>query len=670
MINAIYNTGVTAMMNSQTSVNVTTNNIVNADVPGYKKQSPVYETNTSIKKNGLHIGTGAEIAGIEASMNHFVEQQYLSTSSDAASYNEQLIYLKQLESTLPQTDTTGLNATLTGFFGGWNTLSSDPTQPGNWEEVLSSAQALVSTLNSTYAEMDGISQSIEQEIAAQVTEANALIDQIASLNAQVAANPTDNQAVDARDQAVRELATYMNVTVEPQVDGTVTVLAEGSYTLVEGQQTHHLSHQPAQSRESLMPSSTFVGSVEFQGESSEELMLEFVDDTHFYASLDGGKTWVTDDSGSPVLYTAGDSDNAESIAGVDVWFDKTSGAHAAGDRYIISPKSGLYLEKGDGYYLNITPLSDAQGVLASDKATSGSIAGLFLTRDDSVVAAMEALDGMASALIWETNVLHAKGAGLEHHTSLTGSYAVEDTTKALAQSELPYGSMIEAGDVEYVIYNDDGTVASQFSVTIDPATDSLANVATKINAASGGDLKATVSADGTLELAAATDKSFEVAQDDANLMAGLGLNTFFTGSSAEDVAVNSYVLQDGQHINAGVVNADGTVVSGSNNTALQLAALEELNVNITVGTVSYDESFSSFSSMLVSSVGADVVRAEQNQAYAQGSSDYYYEYQLSSSGVNVDEEQVNLIKYQQQYEACSKIISTAREMLDEVLGLL
>ncbi len=670
MINTIYNTGINGVVNSQASVNVTTNNISNADVAGYKKQTPIYETSGSIKSNGLHVGTGAEIAGIEASMNYFVEQQYLSTSADAAKFNQQLAYQMQLEGTLGQSDTTGLNAALSGLFGGWNILSSDPTQPGAWEEVLSTAQGIASTYNDTYAQMEKIYTSINQEISSQVSEANSLMNQIAALNAQVASNPTDNQAVDARDQAIRELSTYMNVTVEYQNDGTATVLAEGQYTLVEGQQTHHLSSQSPQARESLVPSSSFDGSVQFQGESSEEIMLEFIDATHYKVSYDGGKTWATDESGNSVVYEAGDADNPENIAGVDVWFSTNSGTHAAGDRYVITPKIGLYLEKGDGSYLNLTPLSDDQGILSSDKATSGSIAGLFITRDDSVMPTMDALDGLAQSVIWETNVVHSKGAGLEHHTSLSGSYEVDDSTVPLSESGLFFGDKLESGDVEYVLYNDDGSIASTVSITVDPSTDSLDDIATKINAASGGDLTATVSADGTLEMASGTGLSFEVAQDDANLMAGLGLNTFYTGTSSETIAVNSYVSNNPQHINAGAVNEDGSVTSGDNNTALQLAALAEKDVSITAGGVTYTDSLSSFSSMIVADVGADVMLAEQNQAYAQGSNEYYYEYQLSSNGVNVDEEQLNLIKYQQQYEACVKVITTARAMFDEVLDML
>ena len=671
MINAIYNTGVTGMMNAQNSTSVTTNNITNADVPGYKKQTPIYETSTSVKTNGLHIGTGADIAGIEASTNYFVEQQYLSTSADAAKYNQQVTYQMQLESTLGQSDTTGLNASLSSFLGSWSTLASDPTQPGAWEEVLASGQGIAFTYSDTYAQMEQITQSIEQEIAAQVTEANALIDEIAVLNAQVAANPTDLQAIDARDQAIRELSTYVNVSVEYQADGTATVLTEGQFTLVEGQETNHLSHQPAQSRESLMPYSTYTGEVAFSGTSSEEIMIEFIDDTHYYASLDGGATWITDESGNPVVYEAGDEDNAENIAGVDVWFaDDGTTSHAKGDRYIITPKSGLYLEQNDGSYYNLTPSTDAEGAYQNGTATSGSIAGLFLSRDDYVVPAMDTLDALAESLIWETNVAHAKGAGLEHHTNLSGTYAAEFVSEPLAESGLYFQDNLTAGDVTYVTYNADGSVSSTITVTVDPAVDSLEDVAADINAASGGELVATVTPEGTLELAAAAGQSFEVAGDEANLMAGLGLNTFFTGTSAETIAVNGYVSSNPQHINAGVVNADGTVVSGSNETAKTISGLADEDVEIECNGITYSESLSSFSSMLVSDVGADMLSVEQKQVYAQGTNDYYYEYQLSSSGVNVDEEQINLIKYQQQYEACSKIIMTARDMLDEVLDML
>ena len=669
MINAIYNAGVNGLLNSQTCLNISTNNITNADVAGYKKQSPVYQTADTITHQGVTVGTGAELAGVEASINYFVEQQYLATSAEAAKCNQQVSYQTMLESTLAQSEDSGLGSSLSTLLSAWGTLATDPTQPGAWEEVLGAGQGLASTYNNTYAQMKAIEQSLEQEMDAQISEANTLLDEIAQLNAQVAANADDLQAVDARDQAIRELAMYMDVRTEFQEDGTVTILAEGQFTLVEGRQANKLSSQPPQSRESLMPASTYDGDVAFSGSSSEELTLEFINDTQYYASLDGGKTWVTDEAGAPVVYDAGDADSPETIAGVDIWFtDDGATSHTAGDRYIVSPKSSLYLENGSGTFLDITPLTDGQGTAQSGRATSGSLAGLYMTRDDNVVPAMEKLDALANSVIWEMNTLHSKGAGLEHHTELSGSYQAEKTSVSLAESGLPYADKLQSGDVSFVVYDADGNALDPITVAIDPTTDSLESIATQIQDASAGDMTATVSAEGTLTLAAASGMSFEVAEDGANLMAGLGLNTFFTGFSASTITVNEYVVANPQHINAGSADSNGTVTSGDNAVALTLADLTNESVNITCNGIAYTETLSSFSSLLVSEVGADVAMAEQQQVYATATNEYYYEYQLSETGVNVDEEQVNLIKYQQQYAACSKVITAARDMLDEVAG--
>ena len=193
MLNSIYNTGVNGLVNSQSAMNVTSNNISNADVVGYKKQTPIYETSESMQSGGLYYGTGADVTAIETSTNYFIEQQYLSNVSDTAMYTSMLTYQLQLESILGQSDTTGLTAAFNLFYSAWNTYSSDPTQAGAWEEVLSASEKLSQTLTGTYAQMEATQASIEQEISAQVVEANVLLDEIAMLNAEIAANPTNSR---------------------------------------------------------------------------------------------------------------------------------------------------------------------------------------------------------------------------------------------------------------------------------------------------------------------------------------------------------------------------------------------------------------------------------------------------------------------------------------------
>ena len=670
MINNLWNIGKTALQNAQVSVNNASNNIANADTTGYQRTSVVYETSGSITVLGLTVGTGADTTAIQSEWDKFVEAQYLTALSDLAEQTISLDYLNGLDSLLNQSDG-GLSDLLENYFDAWNELTTDPDSLSAREALLGETETLIYGFTSTAEQLEETVDAINSEIEDQVATANQLIEDIAAANAAIAANPDDTQAVSDRAQMIRELDALIGVEVIYQSNGQVTILTQEGNTMVDGTETHSLVYANARSTESLKRDSDYDGEIQFSGESSEELLIEFVtagaDGTaQFKVSTDGGQTWLTDENGDTLLYTADGEDGAVEIEGVTVWFEGGSADHSVGDRYTIVAKSGLYWESGDGDLVNITPLTDDSGTDVSGRTASGSLAGLFTTRDDVVVPTIDGLNDLAASLIWEANLIHSQGAGLTHHESLTGTYGVDDSSAMLSNSGLHYASNITAGDLQLVTYDADGNVSTSAILSLDPATDSLDDVVADINAAFAGELTASVNADGQLVLAAATDMTFEIAGDSTGLMAALGLNTYFTGTDAESIAVNSYLATDTSHLNAGAVGDDGLVASGNNEIATLMTELS----GQTVSVGGSETTLSGALAALVSSVGAAASTAELQQTYAQTSADYLYDKQASASEVNVDEELIELTKYQQAYAAAAQIISVTQEMMETVLGII
>lgn len=669
MINNLYNIGKTALQNAQVSVNNASNNIANADTTGYQRTSVVYESSGSITALGLTVGTGADVAAIQSEWDKFVETQYLDAMADLAAQTSALDYLDQLDSLLNQSDG-GLSDVMEEFFDAWNELVTDPDSLSAREDLLGRTETLVYALNSTASTLDTMVEAINADIGDQVDEANRIIGDLAGANAAVAANPDDNQAVADRDQMIRELDALIGVDVLYHSDNTVTILTEEGYTLVDGTDTHDLVFAETGVTQSLVRGSDYDGTLAYSGESGEELLIEFVtpgaDGTaRFKVSTDGGETWLADDSGETMLYTADGEDGAVEIEGITLWFEDGTADHAEGDRYTVMAKSGLYWESGDGELKNITPLTDDGGDNVSGRTQSGSLAGLFTTRDDTVYETIEALDELAESIIREVNSAHSQGAGLEHHTSLSSSYVADDSTAALSDCGLDFADDIEAGELTLITYDADGNVSTTSILSVDPAADSLDDLAADINAAFGGELTATVT-DGQLVLASGTDMAFEIAGDTSGVLAALGVNTYFTGTDAGTIGIDEYVATDTAHLNTGAVGEDGLAASGSNDTATLLAGLGDETV--TVGGT--ETSLTSALAALVASVGSAASAAELRQTYAQTSVDYLYEQQASTTEVNVDEELVALTKYQQAYEAAAQIISVTREMMDTVLDLV
>ncbi|QJB57223.1 flagellar basal body rod C-terminal domain-containing protein [Pseudodesulfovibrio sp. zrk46] len=670
MLNTTLNIGQTALQNAQVGVNNASNNIANADTEGYQKTEVVQETSSSITSYGLTVGTGADATAIIASFNEFVEAQYLDASADLAMQNAAIEYLTQLDSLLNQDEDEGISVALNEYLDAWNELVTDPDSLSAREALLGETESLVYALNSTMDTLENTVDAIDDEIQTEVDEANQIIDDIAALNVSIAANPDDTQAISERNQLIRDLDEIIGVDTIYQSNGQVTILTEEGNSLVDGSETHHLAYSDARTTESLVRDSTYTGEIAYSGTSGDELLIEFVSNgpdgtAQFKVSTDGGQTWLEDD-GNTMLYTADDEDNSVEINGVEVWFEDSGGDHAEGDRYTIVPKSGLYWESGDGDLVNITPMTDDSGDAVSGRVCSGSLAGLFTTRDDVVMETMDSLDDFAEALIWETNVEHSQGAGLEHHTGLTASYSVDDSSAMLSNAGLNYGDNIQSGSLELVTYDSDDEVATTAVIAIDPATDSLDDIVADINTAFGGELTASVNSDGQLILSAGTDMEFEIAGDSSNLLAALGVNTYYTGTDASSIAVDSYVANDTSHINTGVLGDDYTMASGSNEVATAMYNLS--SETITVGNS--ETTLSSSLSALVSAVGSAASSAELKQTYAATSAEYLYDQQASTSEVNVDEELVSLTKYQQAYQAAAEIITVSREMMQTVLDMV
>ena len=152
---------------------------------------------------------------------------------------------------------------------------------------------------------------------------------------------------------------------------------------------------------------------------------------------------------------------------------------------------------------------------------------------------------------------------------------------------------------------------------------------------------------------------------------GLGLNddvvaerNFFTGTKALDIAVNQDIVDDVNNI-AAAGSLDG--LPGGNSNAIKIANLQnELTMNGNPATATFDDYYNS----LVSDVGSGVRKATVNFDHQSSMVTHLDNYRESVSGVSLDEEMVNLIKFQHGYNAAARLISVADELLDRVISMV
>ena len=147
---------------------------------------------------------------------------------------------------------------------------------------------------------------------------------------------------------------------------------------------------------------------------------------------------------------------------------------------------------------------------------------------------------------------------------------------------------------------------------------------------------------------------------------GVGLdgtqNDFFTGSSASDMAVNTVILNDPGKI-AAADPAEG--LPGGNSVALAIADLQAaLTMN------GGESTFGQYYTSLVGDIGSALQTAGTNSLYQEDITANLAAYRESVSGVSLDEEMVNLIKYQNAFSAAAQLINVADEMMETVVNMI
>ena len=207
----------------------------------------------------------------------------------------------------------------------------------------------------------------------------------------------------------------------------------------------------------------------------------------------------------------------------------------------------------------------------------------------------------------------------------------------------------------------------------DPAVHSLDDVAAAINATYPGQLNATI-VDGKLNIdadpTANPPVSFSMGSDTTGVMAALGINTFFQGTSAATITVNTQLHSDLNRIAAGAINGSNEINAGDNSIANDIGKLLTKPVEIsTAWRTTGNQSLTEYYSTLVSKVGGDTRTAKTNADYNKALAADLDSRQASVSGVSIDEEMSNLIKFQHSYTAAAKLITTADQMLQTLLGL-
>ena len=244
---------------------------------------------------------------------------------------------------------------------------------------------------------------------------------------------------------------------------------------------------------------------------------------------------------------------------------------------------------------------------------------------------------------------------------MTATNAVADPTAALNSTAA--GLQFPPTNGSFVVTVTNATTGLSTSTLVpvnltgSPGDTTLNSLAASLNAING--VKATITGGKLTVASTTTGSTISFSQDSSNTLAGLGINTFFTGSTASDIAVNQTV-QNNPNLIAAAQNGD----PGDNQTALAIAALNTQPLT-SLGGSSLQDSYQS----MIDDIAGQVSNATTNAQASQAVLDTLTSQQQSLSGVSLDEESINMLTQQRAYQGAAVFITTVNNMMTSLLAI-
>ncbi len=631
MSDGIFSIGVSGLAAAQAGLLATSHNIANASTDGFHRQTIQQSAVTPLLTGSGFFGQGTQIDSVMRAYSGFVENQLDDAQAQASYYAAYHTQLSQIDNIVADTNA-GLSPALQEFFSAAQAVAADPSSMPSRQLMISTGSALASRFNSLAARFDDIQAGINAQLTTTVGEINAYAQQIAGLNGRILAsqqNPTQppNDLLDQRDLLVSQLNQRVGATAISQSDGSVSIFIGNGQTLVIGQQTMKLTVAPSPADASQLDVGYAIG-------GTTTLLNP--------ASLQGGSL------GGLLAFRATDLNAAQNelgrvATGLALTFNdqhrlgQDLGGALGGNFFSASTPDVLARSTNTGSAVITAAISSAAGLTASDYRLTYTGANYTVTRlsdnTTTVYASLpQTLDGVTLSLAAGT-------------ASAGDSFLIEPTRNAarnMAMSLADPAGIAAAAPIRTAASNTNsgaGTISAGAVNTPPPPNGNLLQPVTLTFTGAG---------------------TFDV----TGTGTGSPVGVVYTPGAA--ISYNGWTVQLQGNPAAGdvftIVPNSGGVSDGRN--ALLLSGLQTQKT-LAGGTTGFQGAYS----QMVATVGNKTHQIDiMSQAQAT-TVDQAVAAQQSLSGVNLDEEAANLLRYQQAYQAAGKMMQIASSLFQTLLDL-
>jgi flagellar hook-associated protein 1 FlgK len=623
-------TGVSGLVAFQRALDTTSHNIANANTPGYSRQQVQFTSNPADPGGSGWVGTGVNAASVRRLFDATLASQAQGANSGFQQLDTLSSYASQLDNLFSDA-ATGMSATLQGFMNAAHAVADAPTDMASRQVLLSQAQTLTDRFKSYNTSLQSTDNQVATQMSSEATTVSTLASNIALLNKQVVAamgvnQQPPNDLLDQRDQLVSELATHVNLTTVQQSDGALNVFIGSGQALVMNASAGVVS----------------VGPDQF-GAPGARLILK---------------------NGSGLASDITDAVSGGTIGGlVQFRTQMLQPARNALGQTAATLATLVNTQQGAGLDLQGQvggPLFGIGAVIVRPSTANAGTAGLAVTRSDPTLLTQADYQVSYDGSAWHMFRTDT-GAAVPLSGAGTAGSPLQGDGLAIVVS----GSA-QAGD-HFLVQPTSGAV-SGLSVKISQpervaAAAQLLTSAATTNSGSGAIDAGTVTDTaawprGNFTLSFTAANAWQVLDASGTLVksgsyvagAPIAFNGVQVSVSGTPATGDSFLIKD---------NAGGT---GDNRNALLIAGLLDKAV-LNGGATTVNDSVG----RMIGNIAVQTSQAQSGRDAQQIVLNDTNSAVSNLSGVNLDEEAANLVRFQQAYQAAAKVIGVANSLFQTLL---
>lgn len=615
-------TGVSGLLAAQVGLSTVSHNVANANTNGYSRQLVTFAARQPQGQGNFYIGTGVNTLSVQRAYSQYLNTALFSAASSQGRATTMAGLTGQINNQL--SGSSNLQTSLDSFFGAMQDVANAPADASARQVLLARGSSLSSTFQALSGQFNQLSSQVQQQIGDTVNSINSDSQAIAKLNGLIRTSSATNgvqpsDLLDQRDALVKKLSAEVGISVVAQNDNTIGVYAGNGQALVTGTLAHALG---------TAPNIYDATRQEVIGVDSGSVLS---------GRLGGGTLGALLDFRGNVLDPAQNQLGraAQALAGT------VNAQHAQG--------------------------VDLQGAIGG---TFFNVAGPTVQTANTNLgsATLAASIGNLGALTGQDYVLRYDGSAWSLRDSNGASVPMSGSGTA--------ASPFQAGGLKLVLGG--GAAAAGDSFRIQPSRNGAASFAVAITdpnkIAAAAALTATAASSNT---GTAVPGSISVTNPaDPNLFVSSTIvftsptSYSINGGPAQAYTPGQPVSQNGWSLPLTGTPAAGDSFSvqsnqnaiGDNSNALALGKVANLGV-LDSGVTSVGRAYA----QMVAQVGSAGALAKDDLTTQQATYQQALQSQQSVSGVNLDEEAANMVRYQQAYQASAQVITSANNMFAALL---